>query len=84
MKGVKSLGDRAKDVWAKWGGPITGLIDAVLDRLKLRAGNLDGAFEMEMGVKSPSVIYSTASVASYARVDSTRSSSWLTGSMSSP
>ncbi len=49
VKGVKSLGDRAKDVWAKWGGPIAGLIDAVLDRLKLRAVNLDGAFEMEMG-----------------------------------
>jgi len=48
VRSVKSLGDKAKEVWAKWGGPIAGLIDAVLERVKLRAVNFDDAFKAEM------------------------------------
>lgn len=48
VNSVKNLGDKARDLWAQWGGPITGLIDAVLERLKLRAVNLDDAFKAQM------------------------------------
>lgn len=48
IRSVKSLGDRAKDLWEKWGGPIAGLVDAVLERLELRAVNLDDAFTSKL------------------------------------
>jgi hypothetical protein len=48
ISAVKSFGDKANDLWEKWGGPIAGVVNIVLERLKLQAVELDDSFRSEM------------------------------------
>jgi len=48
IRAVKTFGDKANDLWEKWGGPIAGVVNIVLERLKLQAIQLDDSFRTEM------------------------------------
>jgi len=47
IRAVKNLGDKARDIWETWGGPIAGVVDVILERLKLRGVDVDQAFEQQ-------------------------------------
>jgi hypothetical protein len=48
IESVKTFGDKAKEFWQKFGGPVAGVIDVILERLKLHAVDVDPKFRDSM------------------------------------
>ncbi len=45
IRSVKTFGDKTKEFWNKFGGPIAGVVNIVLERLKLHSVALDAKFD---------------------------------------
>lgn len=65
-KAIKSLPDKARDLWHQYGGPVAGVINVILKKLNLEAVDLDPAFQRDM-VKEESLRFHLEQLAAIAQ-----------------